>query len=67
MVAVTYERWSSTKGSNYRALTEKNLVFWVGDCLWEVDAYERWLHKEVQLYNNNLCKNDVLLSLKVTQ
>ena len=27
VVAVAYERWSLTTGLNYRALTEKNLVF----------------------------------------
>ena len=36
-------------GSNYRALTGKNLVFWIGGRLWEVVAYERWSHMEVRL------------------
>ena len=26
------------------------LVFWIGGCLWEVVAYERWSHMEVRLY-----------------
>ena len=33
-----------TRGSNCEALTRKLLVFWIGGCLWEVVAYERWLH-----------------------
>ena len=33
--------------SNHRALTGKNMVFWIGGRLWEVVAYERWLHMEV--------------------
>ena len=37
----------SMGGSNYRALTEKTLVFWIDGRLWEVVAYERWLHIEV--------------------
>ena len=39
MVAVAYRRWSFTRGSNFRALTAKILVFWIGGCLWEVVAY----------------------------
>ena len=46
VVAVSYERWSVTTGSNYRALTGKNLVFWIGGLLLGVVAYERWLHIE---------------------
>ena len=34
----------------YRDLTGKILVFLIGDHLWEMVAYERWLHLEVQLY-----------------
>ena len=33
-VAVAYERWSLARGSNYRLLTGKNLVFWIGGRLW---------------------------------
>ena len=33
VVAVTYERWSFMRGSNYGALTEKNLVFCTGSRL----------------------------------
>ena len=42
VVAVTYERWSFTRGSTYKALTKKILVFWISDRLWEVVAYEKW-------------------------
>ena len=35
------------RDSNYRALTEKNFVFWIGGCLWEVVACEKWSHMEV--------------------
>ena len=43
MVAVAYERWSFTRGSNYRALTGKRLLFWIVGRLWEdeVVTYER--------------------------
>ena len=30
MVVVDYERWSFPKGSDYKDLTEKRLVFWIG-------------------------------------
>ena len=30
VVAVAYVRWSFTRSSNYRALTGKHLVFWIG-------------------------------------
>ena len=50
VVAVAYRRWSFTRGSNCKALTEKVLVFWIGGRLWEVVAYERWSHKEVRPY-----------------
>ena len=50
VVAVAYERWSFKRSSNYRALTGKNLVFWIGGRLWEVVPYERWSHMEVRLY-----------------
>ena len=45
MVAFAYERWSFTRGSNYRAATGKILMFWISGHLWEVVAYE--LHMEV--------------------
>ena len=38
VVAVAYERWSFTRGSNCRLLTGKNLVFWIGGRLREVVA-----------------------------
>ena len=49
---VAYERWSRTRGSNYRALTGKNLVFWIGVAyVTEMVAYKRWSHMEVRLYS----------------
>ena len=30
MLKVDYERWSFPKGSDYRDLTQKSLVFWIG-------------------------------------
>ena len=52
MVAVAYDekRWSFTRSSNYRALTDKVLVFWINGRLLEVVAYKRWSHREVRLY-----------------
>ena len=42
MVAVAYRRWSfTTRGSNWKALTGKILVLWIGGGLWEVVAYEK--------------------------
>ena len=41
VVVVAYRRWSFTRGSNCEALTGKVLVFWIGDRLWGVVAYER--------------------------
>ena len=40
---VIYERFQ------LKGLTTKNLVFWIGGRLWEVVAYKRWSHMEVQL------------------
>ena len=40
-------RWLFTRGSDYRDLTGKILVFWKGGRLWEVVAYKRWSHVEV--------------------
>ena len=53
MVAVAYRRWSSTRGSNYKALTGEILVFWIGGRLWELVAYEWWSHMEVRRYLNS--------------
>ena len=39
MVMVAYKRWLLTRGSNYSALTEENLVFWISGRLWEVVAH----------------------------
>ena len=39
MVAVAYRRWSFARGSNYKALTGKILVFWMSGRLWEVVAH----------------------------
>ena len=33
MVAVAYRRWSFTRGSNFKSLTGKILVFWFGGSL----------------------------------
>ena len=38
------------RGSNWKALTGKVLVFWIASHLWEVVAYKRWSHMEVPLY-----------------
>ena len=43
VVAVAYERWSFTRGSNYRNMTGKNLVFWMSGRLWEVVARGGWI------------------------
>ena len=43
-----------TRGSNCEALTRKLLVFWIGGCLWEVVAYERWSHIVVTKTRNDL-------------
>ena len=50
VVAAAYRRWSFTRGSNCKALTEKVLVFWIGGRLCEVVADERRSHMEVRLY-----------------
>ena len=50
VVAVACRRWSFTRGSNYKSLAGKVLVFWIGGRLWEVVAYERGSHMEVRLY-----------------
>ena len=39
MVAVAYRRWLFTRGSNFKALTGKILVFWIGGRLREVVAH----------------------------
>ena len=54
---VTYKEWSFTKGSNCKALT----VLWIGGCLWEMVAYDRWSHVEVRLYYI-LCSSVLSLS-----
>jgi len=43
VVAVAYDekRWSFTRSSNCKALTEKVLVFWMNGRLLEVVAYDR--------------------------
>ena len=50
VVAVIYRWWSFTRDSNCKSLTGKVLVFWIGRCSWEVVAYERWPHMEVDLH-----------------
>ena len=37
MLAVPYRRWSLTRGSNWKALTGKVLVFWIGGHIWRFD------------------------------
>ena len=54
VVAVAHERCSFTRGSNYKALAWKNLVFWIDNRLWELVPYDRWSHMEVQLYCRHL-------------
>ena len=57
VVAVTYKSMFTslfTRGSNCEALTRKLLVFWIGGCLWEVVAYERWSHIVVTKTRNDL-------------
>ena len=36
VVVVAYSVWSFSRSSNYKALTGKNLVFWISGCLREV-------------------------------
>ena len=50
VISVAYWRWSFIRGSKCKALTGKTAVYWFGGHLWEVVAYERWSHMEVQLY-----------------
>ena len=50
VVAVTYRRFSFTRGSSCKALSGKVLVFWIGGRLWEVVAYKRWSQMEVRMY-----------------
>ena len=48
VLSFPFERCSFPRGgSKYKALTGKRLVFWIGGRLWEVVAYEGWLHMEV--------------------
>ena len=55
------KKWSRslTRGSNYRALTGKYLMFWIGGRLREVIAYERLSHMELRLhvYYSSITKN----------
>lgn len=44
MVAIAYERWAFTRGSNHKDLTEKILVFWISG-----HNYRRWLIREAVL------------------
>ena len=46
--AVAYRSLSITRSCNCKALSGKVWVFWIGGRLWEVVAYERWLHMEVR-------------------
>ena len=50
VVGVALKRWSFVRGSNYRALTGKILVFYIGGPLREVVAYETCSHMRMRLY-----------------
>ena len=50
VVAVAYERWSLTRGSQCSDLAEKLLVFWKTGLWGDVVAYERWSQPEVWLF-----------------
>ena len=55
VVVVAYERWPVRRGSNnffYRALTGKNLVFWIVGRLREVVAHGGLLNKTTR--NNTI-------------
>ena len=61
MVVVAYRRWLFTRGSNFKALAGKLLVFWIGGRLWEAVAhggstvfYYYW-GKENHLLYQGLC------------
>ena len=58
MVAIAYRKWSFTRDFKFKALSGKTLVFWIGGCLWEVAAYDRWSHMDVQLYLKGKEKGD---------
>ena len=49
VVAITYERWSLTRGSKYSDMTWKRLVFWKTGRRGEVVAYERCSQPEIRL------------------
>jgi len=57
VVAVSYERWSPTEGSNYSDLTEKILLLYFGRVvaggIW-TPLRGRGLYREVKLYINML-------------
>ena len=53
VIAVTYKRWSLTRGSNYSDLTGDILVFWKSGSSREAVAYERWSQGKVRLYEGN--------------
>ena len=50
VVAVTYKRWSLTRGSNYIDLTGDILVFWKSGSSRETVTYRKWSQGGVRLY-----------------
>ena len=50
MVAVAYESWPLTRGSDYSDLTGEIVVFWKSGRLKVVVAYGKLSHREVRLY-----------------
>ena len=53
MVAALTRGGCLQKGSNWKALFGKSLVFWIGGHLWVVVAHQRCLHLELWLYYNS--------------
>ena len=50
VVSGGYERWSFARGYNYRALTGKNVVSWIGDRLLDVVAFEVVAHGDSTVF-----------------
>ena len=68
VVVVAYRVWSFSRGSNCKALTGKNLVFWISGRLWEMVASRggRTLRLDsIFIYRVKfLCFNERLFGLK---
>ena len=56
---VTYRRWSFMLGSNWKALTGKVLVFWIGGRLWEVVAHGVSTGLTQLLMNYVICSQNI--------